>query len=122
MYPDQLSMSGPETKAQVEICATEILQIAGMIIDRKRFEFRYIVFPVFLAGFASKNTMEKSIAVELIKNLEKTSYGMSTQNTRRLLLSVYQKQQNEVFRTGRTSVNWKEELELSGEKLIIFGL
>ncbi|KAM3086856.1 hypothetical protein ACMFMG_000981 [Clarireedia jacksonii] len=122
MYPGQLSKSDAKSKKQVEICAREILQIAGMIMDYKRFEFRYILFPVFLAGFASKNTTEKSVAVELIKSLEKTSYGMSTKSTRRLLESVYQKQQNEMFRTGRTSISWIEELELSGEKLIIFGL
>jgi hypothetical protein len=122
MYPGQLSKSDAEAEKQVELCAREILQIAGMIIDHKRFEFRYILFPVFLAGFASKDTMEKSVAVELIRNLEKTSYGMSTKSTRKLLESVYQKQQDETSRTGRTRVNWIEVLQLSGEKLIIFGI
>ncbi|KAB8302001.1 hypothetical protein EYC80_005454 [Monilinia laxa] len=123
MFQGQFLIPSTEVEEQIASCAKEITMIAKKILDCKRFEFRFLVFPVFLAGMASKIKEEKQIALDLMKSLEETSFGSNTTTTRRLLVKIYEKQKAAVAQTGNAlGISWIEELESSGEPLIILGL
>ncbi|QSZ35304.1 hypothetical protein DSL72_008173 [Monilinia vaccinii-corymbosi] len=124
MYHGQLLMpAAAEVEEEIASCAREITLIAKKILDRKRFKFRFLVFPLFIAGMASKVKEEKQIALDLIRNLEETSFGSNTTTTRKLLETIYAKQEAAIAQTGTDlGVSWIEELESSLEPLIIFGL
>ncbi|KAH7378960.1 fungal-specific transcription factor domain-containing protein [Cadophora sp. MPI-SDFR-AT-0126] len=123
MYSGQLHDLEPGTEAQIEACCAEILDAVSTILSKERFDPRYIVFPLFLAGFCTRNLTEKSMALRLIIEVEKNEYGRVTNNVRRLLQTIYEKQSAAVTKTGNAdSVDWVDEMERSGQRLIIYGL
>jgi hypothetical protein len=109
------------TSTQINTCSSEVIQVARIIISQQRFELRFIIFHVFMAGFASKGPNEKEEALEIIKTIEKHSYGSIMESVRMLLETVKEKQRAAILQTGRASaVDWLEEMEKNG--LIIYGL
>lgn len=123
MYQGQSLIPAAEVEYQIAACARVIIQIARKILERERLEFRFLVFPIFLAGMASKVAEEKQVALNLIRRLEDTSFGSNTRTTRNLLTTICEKQGEAIARTGSDwGVSWIEELESSGEQLIILGL
>ncbi|KAF4633729.1 hypothetical protein G7Y89_g4387 [Cudoniella acicularis] len=123
MFPGQLNEPLSEFDSDIETCSREIIQGAQIIISQERYELRFIVFPLFMAGFATRDVSEKDIALCLIKTMERHSYGGSTESVRRLLEVIYEKQRSAILRTGLTNeVDWAQEMELTGQQLIIYGL
>ena len=123
MYPNQLREPSPDSDTVVKACATEIIQAAHKILSQERYDLRFIVFPLLMAGFATNDPAEKNLALSLIKMVERHSYGGSTESVRRLLEAIYGKQRAAILQTGDcVSVDWVEEMELSGQRLVIYGL
>jgi hypothetical protein len=59
----------------------------------------------------------------MIKTVDQYSCGISTESVMRLLDTIYKKQRAEILRNGdATSVDWMEEMALSGQRLIIHSL
>jgi hypothetical protein len=119
MYPGQLFDPPPNYQIQVSKCSQEIIETVKKIIARKRFELRVIVFPLFMAGYSTVDQAEKSTAVDLIKRQEQYSYGGSAAGVRRLLEIVCEKQAT--ARDFKT-VDWIEEMRMSGQRLVMCGL
>ncbi|KAH9218950.1 fungal-specific transcription factor domain-containing protein [Leptodontidium sp. 2 PMI_412] len=123
MYSGQLNDPEPDTEAQINACCAEILHAASIILSKERFDMRFIVFPLFMAGFCTRNAAEKETALRLMVEVEKHGYGGSTDNVRKLLQTIYEKQHFAVMQTGNSnSVDWIDEMERSGQRLIIYGL
>ncbi|KAF7878849.1 hypothetical protein EAF04_000052 [Stromatinia cepivora] len=123
MCPGQSLIPAAGAEEQIASCAREITLIAKMMLDLGRLECRFIVFPVFIAGIASEVKEEKRLALEIIQRLEETSFGSNKKATRKLLAKICEKQETAIVQTGNHScVSWIEELESSGEQLIIVGL
>ncbi|KAH7309385.1 fungal-specific transcription factor domain-containing protein [Rhexocercosporidium sp. MPI-PUGE-AT-0058] len=123
MYSGHLHDLEPDTKAQIEVCCTEILHAVSIILSKERFDPRYIVFPLFLAGFCTWNLTKKDTALSFMTEVEKNEYGGVTNNVQRLLQTIYKKQSVAVAQTGNAnSVDWVDEMERSGQRLIIYGL
>lgn len=123
MYSGQLHDPEPDTDAQIKACCAEILHAISIILSKQQCDLRYIVFPLFLAGFCTRNLTEKETALRLMAEVEKREYGGITDNVRRLLQTIYEKQSAAVAQTGdANSVDWVDEMERSGPRLIIYGL
>ncbi|KAH6694380.1 fungal-specific transcription factor domain-containing protein [Leptodontidium sp. MPI-SDFR-AT-0119] len=123
MYSGQLHDPEPDTKAQIEVCCAEILYAVNTILSKERFDPRYIVFPLFLAGFCTRNSTEKDTALRFMIKVEKIEYGGATNKVRRLLQTIYGKQSVAIAETGNAnSVDWVDEMEQSGQQLIMYGL
>ena len=123
MYSGQLNDPEPDTEAQINACCAEILHAASIILSKERFDMRFIVFPLFMAGFCTRNAAEKETALRFMVEVEKHGYGGSTDNVRKLLQTIYEKQHFAVMQTGNSnSVDWIDEMERSGQRLIIYGL
>jgi hypothetical protein len=76
-----------------------------------------------MAGFATKDPAEKEQALELIRVVETHSYGGSTKSVRGLLENIYGKQRDAIVQHGNdASVDWVEEMERSGQRIIMYGL
>jgi len=59
----------------------------------------------------------------MIKTIERHSHGGSMEGVRRLLETIYEKQRGAISRAGNAlSVDWVEEMELSEQRLVIYGL
>ncbi|KAF5878013.1 uncharacterized protein Bfra_000179 [Botrytis fragariae] len=123
MYQGQSLVLAAEVGEQLSTCAREIILITEMMINLGCLEFRFIVFPIFMAGMASRVKEEKQSALEFLRRLEETSFGSNTNTTRKLLASIIEKQEEAIAQTGNhLCVSWIEELELSGLQLIMVGL
>lgn len=123
MYPGQFRSPAPDSESELRNCCREIIHAAQVITSRDQFEFSYIVFPLFMAGFATKDPAEKEQALELIRVVETHSYGGSTKSVRGLLENIYGKQRDAIVQHGNdASVDWVEEMERSGQRIIMYGL
>jgi hypothetical protein len=60
MFSGQLREEVPEATMEIAICATEILQAANQVISQDRYELRFIVFPLLMAGVATSVQAEKT--------------------------------------------------------------
>jgi len=123
MLPNQIGDPALCCRRTINGYATEIIQSARMIISQERFDLRFIIFPLFIAGFATDNLAEKDLAITLLKAVERHSYGGSTERVRILLETILEKQQAAILNVGNaTSVGWVEEMERSGQRLIMYGM
>ncbi|KAF7894557.1 uncharacterized protein EAF01_010008 [Botrytis porri] len=123
MYQGQSLVLAAEVEEQLSTCAREIILITKMMIDLGCLGSRFIVFPIFMAGMASRVTEEKQSALAFLRRLEETSFGSNTKTMRILLASIIEKQGIAILQTGNhLCVNWIEELQSSGQQLIMVGL
>lgn len=91
-----------------------------MILSHGHFEFRFVAFALLMAGIAANNQTDKELALSLMKTVERNIYGGYTSTVRKLLETVYEKQQIASVQTGdASSVDWVEVMELSGQKFIL---
>ena len=108
---------------EVTQCSSEILALANDIIQRRRFDYRFIVFPVFIAGFAATSNADKMLALEVITKMEQESIGNNTRATRKLLQAVYEKQNANMARLGHArDVDWIELMHDRSLDVVSFGL
>lgn len=114
MYPSQIPL--PETLPELASCASDILLAATKIVATGRFELRYIVFPLFMAGYATRKEEEKILSLELLEKMDKDSFGENTNEIRGLLEIVHQLQ-----RENDRVVDWIYEMKNRGLNLVIFG-
>lgn len=123
MYRGQSLAHTPEVEEGVATCAREIIQIVNMVLDRRGTLIRFAVFPLFMAGMASKVLKEKKDAVRFIGDVENMSFGSKKGTTKRLLISICNKQLMAAREMGHQGyICWQEELEAYGQQSIILGL
>ena len=120
MFPGQLSDQQPD---YVEVCISEIIQAGHIILSQERFDMGFILFPLFMAGFATDDDNKKQLALGMIRSIEQHCFGPTTEICRRLLETIYQKQRAVTLEAGdASSVDWVEEIEMSGQGLVLYGL
>ncbi|KAF7906729.1 hypothetical protein EAF00_001008 [Botryotinia globosa] len=123
MYQGQSLILSAEVEEELSSCAREIILISKMMIDLGCIGSRFIVFPIFMAGMASRVKEDKQSALRFLHKLEETSFGSNTRTTSKLLVSIIEKQEIAIAETGNhLCVSWIEELESSGQQLILMGL
>lgn len=123
LFPGQLRYPAPDSKLHITTCVTEILQAARFVASQEHVDPRFMIFPLFIAGFAASEPAEKDLALTMIRAVEQHSFGGCTQSVRELLEIIYEKQRVAILRTGdSTLVDWVEEIELRGQPPIIYGI
>jgi hypothetical protein len=86
-------------------------------------ELRFIVFPLFIAGYASTDGNQKMKALDLIQWSEASSIGRNTLVTRRALQIVYERQTSQFMSTGHSlGICWKDIMGEQGLQVVNFGL
>jgi hypothetical protein len=123
MWPLQKQDTGPEFDAEIAHSASDILMTAEKIVNEGRLELRFIIFPLFMAGFASTDGSQKMMALDLVGRMEKSSIGSNTTATRRALGIVYERQTMRFMNSGQDrDVDWLETMIEQGLGVVSFGL
>lgn len=96
MFPGQIlyliASRGSDVAMVVERTAESIMQLGSTIIERGDLDQRSIVFPIFIAGTATRRPDWKVRALDLIRALEGSGIGQNTTTVRKLLMAVYEEQ------------------------------
>lgn len=103
--------------------ASIILQVAETIVDAERFDLRFVVFPLFMAGMATASGGQKMVAMDLMSSMEREGVGRNATTTRHLLQSVYDQQTQEFMTIGHSlHVDWATVMAEQGLQVVNFGL
>jgi hypothetical protein len=123
MWPSQRLDTGPEFDGEIGQCVSEILHTAEGVVSAGRLELRFMIFPLFMAGFAATDGNQKMMALDMISTMEKRSIGSNTTATRHALQIVYEQQTQRFMRTGHSlDVNWSDIMVEQGLQVVNFGL
>ena len=133
MYPAQRLSTSPYLEAhsmygvtrhfsqnsdEVAQSAREILNLTREIVNSGHRELRFVVFPLFMAGFAS-HAQDRQQTMELMRSMETESIGKNTEATRDLLEAVYRQQDEaDEWRELGLDVDWLAVLGERGIQLI----
>lgn len=123
MWPGQRIDTSPDYDVEIDAAAQQITQVAEVITTNDPTNSRYLVFPLFMAGFASTDGRQKLLALDLIQQLEPGCIGQSVRTARRALEAVYGRQQQRFMLTGQSlDVDWMEVMTENGLTMVNFGL
>ena len=115
MYPSQRSELFPFSDSEISPSVQEILSLAREIVNNGHLERKFMVFPLFMAGFASDDPKNKTEAMNLLMALEQETMGKVARASRDLLEIVYEKQNEECSRVGHErDVDWVQILVEKG--------
>lgn len=120
MFSGQLN-DGIADEQQINTSSREIIEAARIVVRfEKSYEIRIVVFPLFMAGFATKDPGEKQMVLDLLLAVQQQESRASTESARNLLQKLYEKQRSAMMETGNAnSVDWIEEAKKSGQRFII---
>jgi Fungal specific transcription factor domain len=116
---------GPESASDEIIIhhTTRIFQVAEAIVHSSQFDFRFIVFPLFMAGVSTSSAGQKMMAMDLVSSLERQGIGRNATTTRHLLQMVYQSQTEQLMTIGHSAnVEWADVMVQQGMQIVNFGL
>jgi hypothetical protein len=123
MWATQRLDMSPDYDTEIAVAANQILQLTRRNLNRGNFDSRFLVFPVFMAGFASQDGVQKRTALELIQRMEEVSMGKNTRAVRRLLEAIYNQQNERFMTTGQSlDVDWRELMVKEDIVVVNFGL
>ena len=86
---------------------SHILTLTMSIFANGELDRREVVFPIFMAGFATNNPNAKAKTIDLLKSYEGHGIGQNTSVVRRLLVAVCDEQNRRVAAGRRMEeVEW----------------
>jgi hypothetical protein len=123
MWPGQRLETSPDYDTEIVVASNQILQLTRKALAEGRSNCRYLVFPVFIAGFVATDGAQRMSALDLLRSMEKNSIGQNTQATRKALAAVYEKQNEQFMNTGQSlEVDWMEVMVEKDLMVVNFGL
>ncbi len=123
MWPGQRLESSPDYDTEIAVASNQIIHMTRKALAEERSYCRYLVFPVFMAGFASTDGHQRMQALDLIRTLEKDSIGRNTTATRKALAAVYEKQNERFMNTGQSlDVDWMTVMKEQDLMVVNFGI
>ncbi|KAL1965612.1 hypothetical protein VTN77DRAFT_5289 [Rasamsonia byssochlamydoides] len=123
MWPGQRRALNSASNELIGHHAAVILQVAESIVNAGRFDLRFIIFPLFMAGMATSSGGQKMIAMDLISSMEKEGVGRNATTTRHVLQIVYERQTQRFMTVGHSlDVDWTEAMIEQGLQVVNFGL
>ena len=100
MWPGQKLETPAVHDNEIEVCATQILYCIQGLVEAQFLHWP-IVFPIFLAGFATKKDHEKTHALHLIRAIEEKSISQSIKVIRKALAAVHAEQAERFMDSGQ---------------------
>jgi hypothetical protein len=123
MWSTQRSDTSPDYDTEIAVASNQILQMTHRILADGRLDCRFLVFPCFMAGYASTVGELKREALELIGRMDGVSIGKNTAATKRALAKVYEKQNERFMSTGQSlDVDWQDVIGDQNMLIVNFGL
>lgn len=123
MWPGQRLEPGSASDEEIGHHASVILQVAESIINARRFDLRFIIFPLFIAGVGTSSGGQKMTVMELMSSMEKEGVGRNATTTRNVLRVVYERQTQQFMSVGHSlDVDWIDVMIEQGLQVVNFGL
>ncbi|KAI9674507.1 MAG: hypothetical protein M1817_001845 [Caeruleum heppii] len=123
MWPYQRGEADAMAEEEISQCSSAILNLCRNIVEHKRFQHRFVMYPVFMAGFASPSAEDKMAALDLMSVLERDSLGRNAASMRQLLQAIYCEQNEAMMSGGHPSqVDWVEVVKKHDWQVVYFGL
>ena len=123
MWPGQRLETSPDYNTEIVVASNQILQMTRKALAENRADCRYLVFPVFVSGFAATDGAQRMNALDLLCTLEKNSIGRNTTAARKALSAVYESQNERFMNTGQSlDVDWMEVMAERNLMVVNFGL
>ena len=123
MWSTQRSDTSPDYDTEIAVASNQILQMTSDILDDGRLDCRFLVFPCFMAGYASQVGDPKLKALDLIGRMDRVSIGKNTAATKTALNKVYEKQTERFMTTGQSlDVDWMDVIREQNMLIVNFGL
>ena len=120
MFPGQRRIpvaNQQDILADTEYRVVSIITLVTTQLESGHLDRRYVIFPLFMAGFATTQPDAKIQALDIIKAFEGTGIGQNTYTTRRLLSALYEAQRRTADAGGRLEdVDW---LTIARERSLI---
>lgn len=123
MWSSQRIDTGTKFDDEIARAASQIITTAERVIRANCLNLRFIVFPLFMAGYASTDSSQKTRTLDLILRTEESTIGTSTLTTRRTLQIVYERQEERFRDSGHSlEVSWIDVMVEQGLQVVNFGL
>lgn len=123
MWSTQRLDTSPDYDTEIAVASNQILQMTNRILEDGRLDCRFLVFPCFMAGYASTVGDLKLNALELIGRMDRVSIGRNTAATKTALARVYEKQNERFMTTGQSlDVDWMDVIGEQNMLIVNFGL
>lgn len=110
MFPGQRRIpvaNQSDIHADTERRIVSIMSVATAQLHHGQLDRRHIIFPLFMAGFATTQPDIKIRVLDIIKTFEGSGIGQNTYRTRQLLTAVYEEQRRRANEGGSMEgVNW----------------
>lgn len=122
MWPAQRVDTSPGYDDELAYAASEVVSVASNLISQGNTQCRFLIFPLFMAGFASPDGAQKMMAMDLIQRMEMDSLGRNTLAARRALGIVYERQNERFMSHGHSlDVDWMDVMVEQGLTVVNFG-
>lgn len=92
MWPRQRYYMGDKSIPELSDSICKVLQLGREIAANGFDERKFMVFPTFMAGIATRNPADQQLALQTLKFLERNSIGKVMMATRQILEIVYEEQ------------------------------
>ncbi|KAI9832370.1 MAG: hypothetical protein M1819_004358 [Sarea resinae] len=121
MWSSQRLDTDGDAKGEIDRCVSELLRQAQFVVDRQRYEFKWIICALFMAGFAASSTEKKMLALDLIRSLENEDVGRNAMIARYLLQEVHERQNQNFVAFGHSfHVDWMDVMAGTDLRIITF--
>ena len=119
MWSTQRLDNGDQYIPEVTRCADDIIDLAQEIVSSGHRERKFIVFPLFMAGFSSRSPVDRQEALDLLYAMEQDSIGKSFSAVRELLEITYERQDECMMRVGNSlDVDWLQIIAERGLQVV----
>jgi len=124
MWAGQRMDTSPDHEAEISAASQQILQMSRAIMETDSNSSRFLVFPLFMAGYASAVGSEKMLVIDTIQRMEQGCIvGQSTRATRKALEAIYERQNERFMQNGHSlDVDWPQVMAERGVMVVNFGL
>jgi hypothetical protein len=122
MYPSQAISLSPSQLQDIDDAIEAILAIARDVIRAGRCaEGSFLIFPLFLAGYAASSTNLKNCVTQSLAVMGGFFVGHNISIFKQMLLEIYQEQENMKLISMRgLGVDWKEYMSKRSCRIINF--
>jgi Fungal specific transcription factor domain len=123
MWSTQRRDTSPDYDTEIAVASNQILQMTSRILADGRLDCRFLVFPCFMAGYASTVGDMQLSALDLIGRMDRVSIGRNTAASKTALGKVYEKQNERFMTTGQSlDVDWMDVIGEQNMLIVNFGL
>jgi len=123
IWPTQRLDTSPDYDTEISVASNQIIKMTMRMLSEGRGDCRFLAFPIFMAGFASSEGVQKSKALDLLSRMERDSIGRNTTSTKKALIAVYEKQNERFMMTGQSlDVDWMDVMNEQNILIVNFGL